>query len=74
MCTVCLLPALPSPGAVRGDDHLSAVVCVCVINIQLQPLPFMGLYQGKQVLRLRERERGGREGETSMTYIQMLIG
>ena len=42
---VKVLPALSSPGAVRCDDHLSAVIGVCVVHIQLQAFPLMGLDQ-----------------------------
>ena len=47
---MCVLPALSSPGAVGGDDHLPAVVRVSVVDIQLQALPLVGLDQREQVL------------------------
>ena len=49
---VHVLPALPSPGAVGGDDHLPAVVRVGVVNVQLQALALVGLDQREQVLGL----------------------
>ncbi len=45
-----MLPALSSPGTVRCDDHLSAVISVCVVHIELQAFPLVALYQREQVL------------------------
>lgn len=62
---LCVLPALSSPGTVRCDDHLSTVVCVCVVHIELQALPLVALYQREKVLRLqRFRERWTETGDT----------
>lgn len=56
-----VLPALSSPGTVRCDDHLSAVVCVCVVHIQLQALPLVALYQREQVLWLHMKSQNHRQ-------------
>lgn len=42
--------ALSSPGTVWRDDHLSAVIGVCVVYVELQAFPLMALYQREQVL------------------------
>lgn len=55
---VLMLPALSSPGTVRRDDHLSAVIGVSVIHIQLQAFPLVALDQREQVLWLQIHWRG----------------
>lgn len=45
-----MLPALSSPGTVRRDDHLSAVIGVSVVHIELQAFPLVALDQREQVL------------------------
>lgn len=45
-----MLPAVSPPGSVRGDDHLPAVIGVCVVHVELQALPLVTLYQREQVL------------------------
>lgn len=47
---VCVVPALASPGTVGHYDHLPAVVCVCVVDVELQALSLVALYQREQVL------------------------
>lgn len=46
------LPALSAPVTVRRDDHLPAVVCVSVVNVQLQLLTVVVFDERKQVLTL----------------------
>lgn len=46
------VPALSTPVTVWSDDHLAAVVCVCVVHIQLQLLPLIGFDDGEEVLTL----------------------
>lgn len=38
-------PALSTPGAVGRDDHFSAVVRVCVVDVEFQAFALMGFYQ-----------------------------
>lgn len=45
-----MLPALSSPGTVGCDDHLSAVICVSVVHVELEAFPFVRLNQREQVL------------------------
>ena len=51
---VYVLPALSSPGSVGCDDHLSAVVSVRVVHVELQAFPLVALYQREQVLWLQD--------------------
>lgn len=51
-----MLPALSSPSTVGCDDHLSAVISVSVVHVQLEAFPFVRLYQREQVLGLHRRE------------------
>lgn len=46
------LPAISSPGTVGCDDHLSAVIGVGVVHVELQALPLVTLDQREKVLRL----------------------
>lgn len=48
--SVQVLPALSSPGTVGCDDHLSAVIRVGVVYVQLEAFPFVRLDQREQVL------------------------
>lgn len=52
-----VIPALSTPVAVWCDEHLTAVVCVRVVNIQLQFLPFIGFNEGEQIITLFKEER-----------------
>lgn len=52
-----VIPALSTPVAVWCDDHLTAVVCVRVVNIQLQLFPFMGFNEGEQIITLLKKQR-----------------
>lgn len=57
------LPALSAPGTVGSDDHLSAVIRVSVVHVELEAFPFVRLYQREQVLRLHRRENAQRLGK-----------
>lgn len=46
------VPALSAPVTVWSDDHLAAVVCICVVHIQLQLLPLIRFNDGEEVLAL----------------------
>ena len=47
------LPSIPSPCAVRSDGHFSTRIRLCVVDVKFEWLPFMGLNQCKQILRLQ---------------------
>lgn len=51
-----VLPALSSPGTVGRDDHLSAVIRVSVVHVELEAFPFVRLYQREQVLGLSTQQ------------------
>lgn len=55
------LPAISSPGSVGCDDHLSTVIGVGVVHVELQAFPLMTLDQREEVLRL-QRERRKQRG------------
>lgn len=44
------LPAISSPGTVGCDDHLSTVIGVGVVHVELQAFPLMTLDQREKVL------------------------
>lgn len=44
------LPAISSPGTVGCDDHLSTVIGVGVVHVELQALPLVTLDQREKVL------------------------
>ena len=46
--------ALPAPGSVRSDGDLPAVVCLRVVDVQLQRPPLVGLDQTEEILALVE--------------------
>ena len=46
--------ALPAPGSVRSDGDLPAVVCLRVVDVQLERPPFVGLDQTEEILALVE--------------------
>lgn len=52
-----IIPAVSAPVRVRGDDHLAAVVCICVVNVELQLLPFVRFDEREQVFVLSREEK-----------------
>lgn len=44
--------AFPAPRRVGCDDHLSTVVCVRIVDVELQGLCFVGLNKAEQVFGL----------------------
>lgn len=56
LSSMCV-PALSTPAAVGGDEHLAAVVCIRAVYVQLQLLPFAPLNYGEEILTLFEKQR-----------------
>ena len=46
--------SLASPGSVGSDGDLPAVVCLRVVDVQLQRSSLVGLYQTEEILALVE--------------------
>lgn len=60
------LPAISSPGTVGCDDHLSTVIGVGVVHVELQALPLVTLDQREKVLRLQRKK--GKKNPKNMLF------